>query len=66
MEMRKETVEMCVQGPGNTALADHYIKLPGLNTPQHITDTQMSIEKQRLDIKIDCPVGRKVGCPEFG
>jgi transposase len=52
--------------PVNTALAEHYRQLLGLNTPWRITDIQMSIEQQRLDLTIEWPAGRKVRCPECG
>ena len=46
------------------ALAAHYQQLLGLINPWKITDINLDIAQQRLDITLEWPRGQRVPCPE--
>lgn len=48
------------------ALAAHYQQLLGLVKPWKITDINLDVAEQRLDITLEWPRGRKAPCPECG
>jgi len=52
--------------PVNATLSKHYSQLLGLNSPWRITDINMNIEEQRIDLTIQWPKGKRVLCPECG
>jgi transposase len=52
--------------PLNPALSAHYRQLLGLNGPWRITDIDLDVSKQRVDIFIEWPAGKHVRCPECG
>jgi transposase len=52
--------------PVSAALAAHYQQLLGLVRPWKITDINLDVAEQRLDITLDWPRVRKTPCPECG
>lgn len=52
--------------PVPAALAAHYHQLLGLVRPWKITDINLDVAGQRLDIMLEWPRGRKAPCPECG
>jgi transposase len=50
----------------NDTLREHYRKLLGLESPWNVTEIDLDVKRQRVDIQLVHEKGHKVKCPECG